>query len=73
MDRVGAPQREPVLDEVHAHDGQVARRHLRLLDQPYVDYYHLWGISWSGTEGTILLNDEGWELVVEKLPVNSSS
>ncbi len=24
-----------------------------------------WGISWSGTEGTILLNDEGWELVVE--------
>jgi hypothetical protein len=25
-----------------------------------------WGISWSGTEGTILLNDEGWELVVEK-------
>ena len=25
-----------------------------------------WGISWSGTEGTILLNDEGWELVTEK-------
>ena len=25
-----------------------------------------WGVSWSGTEGTILLNDEGWELVVEK-------
>jgi predicted dehydrogenase len=25
-----------------------------------------WGISWSGTEGTILLNDEGWELVIEK-------
>jgi len=24
-----------------------------------------WGISWSGTEGTIILNDEGWELVVE--------
>jgi predicted dehydrogenase len=25
-----------------------------------------WGVSWSGTEGTILLNDSGWELVVEK-------
>jgi len=25
-----------------------------------------WGVSWSGTEGTILLNDEGWELVIEK-------
>lgn len=25
-----------------------------------------WGISWSGTEGTIFLNDEGWELVIEK-------
>lgn len=25
-----------------------------------------WGVSWSGTEGTILLNDEGWELVTEK-------
>jgi len=25
-----------------------------------------WGISWSGTEGTIILNDEGWELIVEK-------
>ena len=25
-----------------------------------------WGISWSGTEGTIILNDEGWELVTEK-------
>lgn len=25
-----------------------------------------WGVSWSGTEGTILLNDQGWELVVEK-------
>jgi len=24
-----------------------------------------WGISWSGTEGTIILNDEGWELIVE--------
>jgi predicted dehydrogenase len=25
-----------------------------------------WGISWSGTEGTILLNDSGWELLIEK-------
>jgi len=25
-----------------------------------------WGVSWSGTEGTILLNDQGWELVIEK-------
>ena len=25
-----------------------------------------WGISWSGTEGTVLLNDQGWELVIEK-------
>ena len=24
-----------------------------------------WGMSWSGTEGTIFLNDAGWELVVE--------
>ncbi|MBN2508450.1 MAG: Gfo/Idh/MocA family oxidoreductase [Verrucomicrobia bacterium] len=25
-----------------------------------------WGVSWSGTEGTILLNDAGYELVIEK-------
>jgi len=25
-----------------------------------------WGVSWSGTEGTIILNDAGWELVIEK-------
>ncbi len=25
-----------------------------------------WGVSWSGTEGTILLNDAGWELLIEK-------
>jgi predicted dehydrogenase len=25
-----------------------------------------WGVSWSGTEGTIVLNDEGWELLIEK-------
>jgi predicted dehydrogenase len=28
------------------------------------------GISWSGTEGTILLNDSGWELVVERKRAN---
>lgn len=25
-----------------------------------------WGVSWSGTEGTIILNDEGWQLLVER-------
>ncbi|MDW8310453.1 MAG: Gfo/Idh/MocA family oxidoreductase, partial [Verrucomicrobiales bacterium] len=25
-----------------------------------------WGVSWSGTEGTIVLNDSGWELLIEK-------
>jgi hypothetical protein len=25
-----------------------------------------WGVSWSGTEGTIILNDAGWEVVIEK-------
>lgn len=25
-----------------------------------------WGVSWSGTEGTILMNDEGWQLVAER-------
>jgi predicted dehydrogenase len=25
-----------------------------------------WGVSWSGTEGTIFLNDAGWELAIEK-------
>lgn len=29
-----------------------------------------WGVSWSGTEGTILLNDEGWQLVVEHRKAN---
>ncbi|MCO5052813.1 MAG: Gfo/Idh/MocA family oxidoreductase [Verrucomicrobiae bacterium] len=29
-----------------------------------------WGVSWSGTEGTILLNDAGWELVIEKRKAN---
>ena len=25
-----------------------------------------WGVEWSGTEGSIILNDEGWEIHVEK-------
>jgi predicted dehydrogenase len=29
-----------------------------------------WGVSWSGTEGTILMNDSGWELVVEHRKAN---
>jgi predicted dehydrogenase len=29
-----------------------------------------WGVSWSGTEGTILLNDSGYELVIEKKKAN---
>lgn len=29
-----------------------------------------WGVSWSGTEGTILLNDAGWELIIEKRKAN---
>ncbi len=29
-----------------------------------------WGISWSGTEGTIVLNDSGWELLVERRKSN---
>lgn len=29
-----------------------------------------WGIEWSGSEGTILLNDEGWEIRPERKPAN---
>jgi len=29
-----------------------------------------WGVSWSGTEGTIILNDAGWELIVEHRKAN---
>lgn len=25
-----------------------------------------WGVSWSGTEGTIIVNSDGWELQIEK-------
>jgi predicted dehydrogenase len=29
-----------------------------------------WGVSWSGTEGTIFLNDAGYELVIERKHAN---
>jgi hypothetical protein len=29
-----------------------------------------WGVSWSGTDGTIILNDAGWELIIEKRKAN---
>jgi predicted dehydrogenase len=32
-----------------------------------------WGIEWSGTEGTIILNDEGWEIRAERKPANLDS
>jgi hypothetical protein len=27
---------------------------------------HPWGIAWYGTEGTIMMNDAGWEVIPEK-------
>jgi predicted dehydrogenase len=32
-----------------------------------------WGIEWSGTEGAIILNDGGWELITEKKRANLDS
>ena len=32
-----------------------------------------WGIEWNGTEGTIILNDEGWEIRTEKKAANLDS
>ncbi|MGA2863244.1 MAG: Gfo/Idh/MocA family oxidoreductase [Verrucomicrobiota bacterium] len=32
-----------------------------------------WGIEWSGTEGTIILNDEGWEIRAERKAANLDS
>jgi predicted dehydrogenase len=29
-----------------------------------------WGVEWNGTEGTIILNDEGWQIVPERKPAN---
>jgi predicted dehydrogenase len=32
-----------------------------------------WGIEWNGTEGTIFLNDEGWEIRTERKQANLDS
>jgi predicted dehydrogenase len=32
-----------------------------------------WGIEWNGTEGTVLLNDEGWEIRTERKQANLES
>jgi predicted dehydrogenase len=32
-----------------------------------------WGVEWNGTEGTIILNDEGWEIITEKSKANLDS
>jgi predicted dehydrogenase len=32
-----------------------------------------WGVEWNGTEGTIILNDEGWEIITEKKRANLDS
>jgi predicted dehydrogenase len=33
-------------------------------------YNRPWGVEWSGTEGNIILNDEGWEIRPEKQKAN---
>ena len=32
-----------------------------------------WGVEWNGTEGTIILNDSGWEIVSERKQANLDS
>lgn len=32
-----------------------------------------WGVEWNGSEGTIILNDEGWELRTERKQANVES
>jgi predicted dehydrogenase len=32
-----------------------------------------WGVEWNGTEGTIILNDAGWEIITEKKQANLDS
>jgi hypothetical protein len=32
-----------------------------------------WGVEWNGTEGTIILNDGGWEIITEKKKANLDS
>lgn len=29
-----------------------------------------WGVQWNGTEGTIILNDAGWEIITERKQAN---
>jgi len=36
-------------------------------------YNRSWGVEWSGTEGNIILNDQGWEIRVEKKRANLDS
>jgi len=36
-------------------------------------YNRSWGVEWSGTEGNIILNDEGWEIRAEKKQANLDS
>lgn len=31
---------------------------------------HPWGIAWYGTEGTVMMNDAGWEVIPEKRKAN---
>ena len=32
-----------------------------------------WGVEWNGTEGTIILNDSGWEIMTERKQANLAS
>ncbi len=32
-----------------------------------------WGVQWSGSEGTIILNDSGWEIITERKQANLDS
>jgi len=36
-------------------------------------YNRSWGVEWSGTEGNLILNDEGWELRPERKRANLDS
>jgi predicted dehydrogenase len=32
-----------------------------------------WGVEWSGSEGTVILNDSGWEIITERKKANLDS
>jgi predicted dehydrogenase len=32
-----------------------------------------WGVQWSGSEGTVILNDSGWEIITERKKANLDS